>query len=87
MMMNNFSVLLVFFFFSADTKDVHLYLIPSFGSTNVFVMTKCCMYLRMEQHLVLDGIAQDVNEWRICCVMTFPSLRKNTFHFCEYEHF
>lgn len=40
----------------------------------------------MEQHFVLGGVAQDVNEWRICCVMTFPSLRKNRFQFCEHEH-
>lgn len=45
------------------------------------------MYLHMEQHFVFDGIAQDVNEWGICCVMTFPHLRKNRFQFCEHEHF
>lgn len=45
------------------------------------------MYLHVEKYLVLDGIAQDVNEWRICCVITFPSFRKNRFHFCEHEHF
>lgn len=45
------------------------------------------MHLHMEQHFALDGLAQDLNEFKICCAMTFPSFRKSRFRFCEYEHF